>query len=74
MIPWRPIVLAAALSLTGCATHDPLWYRAGASQDDFYRDQGQCKAQGFGVASGALLQAAVVFNACMQGKGWRQQG
>lgn len=64
---------ALALALAACATKPPVWVREGATQDDFYRDQGQCKAQAFGVGGGTLLQAAIVFNSCMQGKGWYQQ-
>jgi hypothetical protein len=46
------------------------WYRAGATQQDFAMDQGQCQAQGFGVPGASVLQAALVYNACMRGKGW----
>ena len=60
------------LGCSGCATQQ-VWMREGSTQDDFYRDQGQCKAQGFGVANVSLLQAAIVFNSCMQGKGWYLQ-
>src|SRR5215467_9575537 len=61
----------AASLLSACATqHEQQWYRAGASQQDFAMDQGQCQAQGFGISGATLLQTAVVFNSCMRGKGW----
>lgn len=70
----RKAALAMVL-LFGCAdcASQQVWVRAGSTQDDFYRDQGQCKAQGFGIAGVSLLQAAIVFNTCMQGKGWYLQ-
>jgi len=73
----KPLTLLAfalaTLWLAACATRQQVWVRNGSTQDDFYRDQGQCKAQGFGVANANLLQAAIVFNSCMQGKGWYLQ-
>jgi hypothetical protein len=67
----KKYLLAAAIPLALAACAQPrVWYRAGATQQDFYMDQGQCKAQGFGANSGTLLQIALIYNACMQGKGW----
>ena len=64
-------VVTAALSLAACATMQPKqWYKEGASPQEFSMDQGQCRAQGFGISGGTLMQAAIVFNSCMQGKGW----
>jgi uncharacterized membrane protein len=66
----RPLLVSLiTVFLVGCASQN-VWMKNGATQQDFYMDQGQCKAQGFSVASGNLYQAAYVFNACMQGKGW----
>jgi hypothetical protein len=62
-------MVAVGMLLAACA-QQKVWYRDGATQQDFYMDQGQCKAQGFSVASGNMVQAAMVFNSCMQGKGW----
>jgi hypothetical protein len=62
--------LAVAL-LGGCANHQGTWTRDNASQQDFYMDRGQCKAQAFG-SGGSLMLVAIVFNSCMQGKGWEQ--
>lgn len=63
--------LLAALSLAACATQpQQQWYRAGATQQDFAMDQGQCQAQGLGVSGASVLQVALVYNACMRGKGW----
>ena len=38
--------------------------------EDFYIDRGQCNAQAFSVASGNLLQIAMVQHSCLEGKGW----
>ncbi len=64
-------VVTMASSLAACATlPQKQWNKEGATQQEFYMDQGQCKAQGFSISGGTLLQAAIVFNSCMQGKGW----
>jgi hypothetical protein len=61
----------ASCLLCACATQPAeQWYRAGASQQDFAMDQGQCQAQGFGISGAPLLQTAIVYNSCMRGKGW----
>lgn len=57
------------LLLVGCAAQRS-WYKDGATQQDFYQDQGQCKAQAFGMVGASMMQVAIVFNSCMQGKGW----
>lgn len=49
------------------------WYKAGASSQDFYQDDGQCKAQAFSVTGGNMMQVAIVHNSCMRGKGWYLQ-
>jgi hypothetical protein len=58
------------VSIAACAQPTRTWYRPGATQQDFYMDQGQCKAQAFSVPGGSLLQVALILNSCMQGKGW----
>lgn len=65
--------LSAAL-LLGCATTQWVWTRDGATTEDYYRDEGQCRAQAFAApnATQNLLQVAIILNSCMQGKGWRQ--
>jgi hypothetical protein len=65
-------VLILALLLAGCATKQTYWEKAGASQQDFYQDQGQCQAQAFGVTGMNTLQVAIVYSGCMRGKGWYQ--
>jgi hypothetical protein len=69
----RVALLAAVLALAGCATTESVWMKSGATQQDFYMDRGQCQAQAFGVSNAPLMQVAIVFNACMQGKGWYTQ-
>ena len=68
------LFLAVAVCLVGCGTMQPKkWYKDGSTEQDFYMDQGQCKAQAFGVSGVSMLQAAMVYNSCLQGKGWYQQ-
>lgn len=64
----------AAACLAGCATQTAgwTWGKPGASEQDYYTDSGQCRAQAFATAGVTLMQAAVVNHACMQGKGWRE--
>ena len=65
------LLLAGSL-IAGCAAPPQVWDKAGASQNDFAMDQGQCQAQAFGVPGGTALQVALVYNSCMRGKGWQQ--
>jgi hypothetical protein len=71
----RIIILAAVLTLAGCATtaNDWHWYKAGATQQDLSMDDGQCRAQAFGVPGMNLFQVAMVLQSCMQGKGWEKR-
>jgi hypothetical protein len=65
------LLLTAAL-LSACATQQPTWNRAGASQQDWYMESGQCRAQAMGVYA-PLVQQVVLYQSCLQGKGWYQQ-
>jgi len=62
------------LLLVACAKPElqQQWYQGGATQADFEKNQGQCQAQAFSVASASLLQTVSVYNSCMRGKGWEQ--
>ena len=64
--------LGALLLLAGCAS-EYVWVKPGSSQQDFYMDQGQCRAQAFSVPAAPAWQIAVIYNNCMQGKGWYKQ-
>jgi len=66
-------LVVVAISLSGCAAQQKSWYKDGASQQDFHMDQGQCKSQSFGVSNPSMMQMALIFNSCMQGKGWYLQ-
>ena len=59
-----------ALLLAGCMT-PPTWHKSGSSQSDFYVDRGQCNAQAYSVPGMQYMQVGIVFNSCMQGKGWQ---
>lgn len=68
------VVVACAIVLAGCASMGPRkWYRDGATEEDFNMDKGQCQAQGFSIGGGTMMQAAMVYNSCMRGKGWVQR-
>jgi hypothetical protein len=67
----RSVILITIL-LAGCATQQYVWRKSGATQQDFYQDRGQCQAQAFQGGVGSLMQAAIIMNGCMQGKGWYQ--
>lgn len=60
--------------LAGCAAQPQQWrwYKAGADQAQYEMDHGQCTAQAFSVASGNLMQIAIVQNSCLRGKGWQR--
>jgi len=65
--------LLAALFLTACAAQQEyVWNRPGATQQEFAMESGQCRAQAFSVPNAPLMQVAIVYNSCMQGKGWYQ--
>lgn len=60
------------LLLAGCASRQLLWEKPGASQQDFEMDRGQCQAQAFGAPGMYAVQVAMIYNACMRGRGWYQ--
>lgn len=62
--------LLVLMLLAGCATTERVWVKNGASEQDFYMDQGQCRAQAFGTPGMYTMQVALVYNSCMQGRGW----
>lgn len=72
----RTIVIAALL-LAGCESQPKkeVWVRSdgGGSQEILMADDGQCKAQAFSVPNAPMMQIGMVYNACMQGKGWYRQ-
>ena len=64
-----------ALLLAACApmqNQNLYWEKPGASSQQFEMDKGQCQAQAFSIPNAPLVQAAVVFNSCLRGKGWVQ--
>lgn len=63
-------IALSLLILTSCATTESVWVKPGASEQDFYMDQGQCRAQAFGVPGMNTMQVAMVYSSCMQGRGW----
>jgi len=66
-----PIV--TALLLTGCATGgDWTWHKPNSSATEFDMEAGQCRAQAFSVPFARSRQIVLVYDACMQGKGWQK--
>jgi hypothetical protein len=68
-----PLLCAAAL-LAGCVTTEPqyVWQHREASQERYDVDTGQCKAQAFQMPGSSLQRSVIVFESCMQGKGWQR--
>lgn len=58
--------------LASCATTELAWDKPGSTQQAYYQESGQCRAQAFSVPGVSQLQAVLVFENCMQGKGWYQ--
>jgi hypothetical protein len=56
--------------LAGCASTERVWVKPGSTEQDFYMDKGQCQAQAFGAPGMYTMQVAMVYNACMRGRGW----
>lgn len=63
------LLMAAAISF-GCAQKEVRWNKPGATQQEFSMDQGQCRAQAFAVPLTSLVQRVVIYEACMQGRGY----
>ena len=72
-LPAIALVAATTIAAAGCATTETVWVKPGASQQDFYAESGQCKAQGFSTPGMPMMQVALVYVSCMQGKGWYQE-
>ena len=75
-------LLFALVILAGCApTTKDVWVKQGATQQDFFTDADQCKAQAFSApgmpmaqAPGMpMMQVENIYNSCMQGKGWHTE-
>lgn len=68
-------MLAVSILLLGCESmkqKEYAWQKPGSTNQDFYMDSGQCKAQGASVPGMALMQVVIVYSNCMAGKGWYQ--
>ena len=65
------IFTMALACLVGCATTENVWEKHGASDQAFNMEAGQCRAQAFSVPVASAMQIALVYNSCMQGKGWQ---
>lgn len=68
-------VLLICAVLAGCATQPQVemrWAKDGATESDYYRDAGQCRAQAFAPGGSTMMQVAIIYASCLQGKGWRQ--
>lgn len=64
----RPL-LTLLLSSMLAACVNVSWSRADGTDDDLYRDRGQCQAQALS-ATNSVIRQADIFEACMRGKGW----
>jgi hypothetical protein len=66
-------LLFAVLLVGGCATTETVWVKSGSTQQDFYVESSQCRAQGASVPMASMFQIVMVYTNCMGGKGWYQQ-
>lgn len=67
------VLFVGAVTLTGCASlSEPAWgwYRDGQTQQAFNMDMANCRNEAMPYASTNMLQAAMVIDNCMVGKGW----
>ena len=63
--------VAMTALLAACAAPiEPNWTKTGGTPQDLSADMGQCKAQAYAVPGVSGLQAAIVYDSCMQGKGY----
>ena len=61
----------ALLLLGACEPNEKIIsYRDGATEDAFHQEQRQCNSQAFYSARGDLLTFVLVYNFCMEAKGW----
>lgn len=68
-------IMILLIFLSACATQKKdnwYWYKEGAGQQELNQDHGQCRAQAFS-GNGNLMQAVLVLDGCMQGKGWQRR-
>jgi hypothetical protein len=64
-------LVVATCALLGCAAQtERVWQKPNSSQQDFYVDSGQCRAQAYGAPGMPLFQVVMIFESCMAGKGW----
>jgi hypothetical protein len=68
----RLISLLATVALSGCVTgeSDFVWDHPNSNEQQFHMDSGQCRAQAFQMPGSSLRRSVVVFESCMQGKGY----
>lgn len=63
-------MLFFSMLLAGCASAP--WVKSGFNESDFAIDSGQCQSQAFSAGAGSAPRQ-LIYNACMQGKGWEQR-
>ena len=75
-MPTRGLVLFCFLALAGCA--QPVFYKAGATQQDFVGTKYACERDarqsgGFGTGIVGAINQQQFFNRCMEAQGWDVQ-
>lgn len=73
---FRGLGLLCLLALAGCAT--PVFYKAGATQQDFVATKYSCERDsrqsgGFGTGIAGAINQQQFFNRCMEAQGWDLQ-
>jgi len=77
------VLFIGLLILSGCATTTPMvWYKSGASQEEYSRDRYNCLREAqqpvtgsyvnryAGESSGQIITNNQLYSACMNAKGW----
>lgn len=63
------LALVILSAITGCSSRQTFWEKPGASARDFEMDRADCNSRAF-AAPVNMYGFALIWNQCMQGKGW----
>jgi len=66
------LLVLGMVGMVGCNAGKN-WYKSGSTQQDYFRDQVQCRALAVQGSAGNMFAEFDLFNRCMVGFGWRLQ-
>ncbi len=70
------LLVFCTMAFFGCIQHQQkkfMWYKPDSTDEDFYRDRGQCVSEARAGNRTTLLFDPIIFSGCMAGRGWHQQ-